>query len=1024
MGGGGGGGVIGAVIGAVVAVVGVVTGQPELVVMGLTMMASSVVSALTAPKQPQSNGQQQLNTGTNLQVPPATNNKLPVVYGTTFIGGTIIDLSISSDNQQLYYVLALCEVTGGGSDAIAIGDIYYGGKKVTLDGTSVTGLTDPSTGLVDTSINGYLNIYLYNNGSYAGLNTSQSAISVMQASGLTYTWDNSKLMSNTVFAIVHLTYNQQANVTSIQQTQFEILNPRNNAGDCILDYLTSDVYGGAVPTSQIDIDSLNALTAYCNQSITFNNYLGNPQTQPRFKFNGTIDTTQNILTNLQDMTSCCDCLLKYNEIYGKWGVIVQTPAYSVAMDINDSNIVSTIQITSLDISNTYNVAECQYPDLTLNSSFNSTTIDLSVVDPALLYPNEPQNKQTIKLPLVNNNVQAQLLATRFLKAARMDIQVQCTVNYIGLELEAGDVVTITNVNYGWTAKLFRILKVEQNFASDGTISIALILQTYDPSVYNDASITQYLPPPNTGLSLPNIFGTIPAPTISNLQPNIASPSFQVNVTTSSAGITQYAEVWYSAYPTPTSSQLMLAGTTEIQPNGNPYGNNASTPPVTLANIPSGDWYFFTRMVNSISTSPYSPASAVLQWRPTTFQYSNRYLSVAYANTITGSGFSFDPTGKSYYGFVNQTNSTVNGTPSAYTWYLANPTFGTNNHLLFNNRTGRKFSFATGPANYAAGSAAYVPSDTTTFDPSIWQALPNGENIIDLDQRTGQLIQTGTTTVGNGQIAINNNNQGLVVASLAQLLNFGTGVYTKTASAATITVDIYGRVVGFEPPDVFDYSMTAYTASSGQTFFSVSRGAGYIVGQCFVFQNGLILDSTEYTDASSSVTLSHGAHAGDIITIISMKSSNTSTGVYASFSRNTVTLTNQSNYTCSGFTITSGNELLFLNGTVVNAQDYNIAGQTISFVGAASGDLQVIQWTNNNLGVPNGTPVTEDINTVVGQTIYSFSYDPNAFNLYNNGVLQLETVDYSVGTGEYTLTTTPTTNANILVQQTFSRTGPV
>jgi hypothetical protein len=1024
---GGGGGVIGAIVGAAVAVVGVVTGQPELVMMGVCMMASSVVSALTAPKAPNSNGSSssaQLNTGSAVQIQPATNNKLPVVYGTSYTGGAIVDLSISSDNQQLYYVLALSEVTGNGTDNITVGRILYGGKVVTLSGTAVTALTDPSTGLVDTSINGYLNIYLYSNGSYNGLNTSQSAISVMQASGLTYQWDNTKLMTNTVFAIVHLSYNQSANVTSIQQTQFEVINPRNNAGDVIYDYMTSSVYGGAVPASQIDTDSLSALTTYCNQTITFNDYLGNPQTQPRFKFNGTIDTSQNILTNLQDMTSCCDCLLKYNEIYGKWGVIVQSPSYTAVMDINDSNIISAIQITSLDISNTYNIADCQYPDLTLNSAFNSTTINLAEVDPTILYPNEPQNSQTIKLPLVNNNVQAQLLATRFLKAARMDLQVLCTVSYIGLELEAGDVVTITNANYGWSAKLFRILQVKQNFMPDGMISVDLMLQTYDPSVYSDTSINQYKPPPNTGLSVPNIFGTIPAPVISNLQTTAAIPSLQVNITTSSAGITQYAEVWYSAYATPTSSQLIFAGTSQIQPNGNPYGTSAVIPYVTLSNVPAGNWYFFTRMVNSIATSPYSSASSVVNWRPATFQYVNRYLSVAYADSITGSGFTFNPTGKSYYGLINENSAVVDYVASDYTWYLGNPTFGSSNHLLYSNRGNRKFSFATGSANYAAGSASYVPSDTFTYDPSLWAALPNGTNLIDLDQRTGQLIQTGTTTVGNGQISINNNDQGLVVASLAQLLDFGTGVYTKTASAATITVDIYGRVVGFSPPDVFDYSMTAYTASSGQTVFSVTRGSGYIVGQCLVFENGLLLDTSEYTDASGSVTVSHGATLGDIITIISFKSSNTTTGVYASFTRNVVSLSNQSNYTCSGFTITNGNELLFLNGTIINAQDYNISGQTISFISAATGDLEVIQWSNNNLGVPNGTPVNSDIYTIVGQTIYLFSYDPNAFNLYNNGVLQLETVDYSVGTGQYTLSTSPTTTSNILVQQTFSRTGPV
>ena len=107
---------------------------------------------------------------------------------------------------------------------------------------------------------------------------------------------------------------------------------------------------------------------------------------------------------------------------------------------------------------------------------------------------------------------------------------------------------------------------------------------------------------------------------------------------------------------------------------------------------------------------------------------------------------------------------------------------------------------------------------------------------------------------------------------------------------------------------------------------------------------------------------------------------------------------------------------------VPQEDYSISGQVITFIGNATGDLQIIQWAQNNLSQPNGTPVNYDINTVVGQATYSFSYDPNAFNLYDNGCLLLETVDYSVTTGSYTLAQTPTTNIALLVQQTFQRTG--
>ena len=1109
--GGGGGGLMGGIIGAALAVVGFVTGQPELITMGITMMASSVISALTAPKQPGESPQQtQLSTGTNLQIQPGTNNKLPVVYGNCFIGGTVTDLSITTNNQDLYYVLSLCEVTGNGADTIQYGDIYYGGKlclfsgltytdtsvhvatisgnSVTYTGTlstsitsgllisfvnsgtpiyytvsgintvtktiifnkaidpsvtvgneiysvdpgqssstAVTGLVDPATGLVDTKVNGYINIYLYSNGSNTPVNSSQSAISVMQASGLTYTWDNNKLMTNTAFAILHLNYNANAGITNIQQTQFEIINSRIAPGDVIYDYLTNTVYGGAVPAAQIDTASLTALNVYSAQTITFNNYLGIPETQPRFTFNGAIDTTKNVLTNLQDMTNCCDCLLTFNQIYGLWSVITQTPTYTVAMDINDSNMISAIAISTMDISNTYNIAQCQFPDISLNSSFNTSTINLSLVDPALLYPNEPANSQTIQLPLVNNDVQAQLLATRFLKAARLDLQVQVTVNYIGLELEAGDVVTITNANYGWTAKLMRVMKVEQNFLSDGTISVNLLLQAYDPTVFNDASITQYQPQPNSGLPAPNSFGVIPAPVIANSNPTAASPSFQVDITTSNAGIVEYAEVWYSAYSNPTPSQLMFAGTTAVQPKGIPYGNSVAMPPVTLTGIPAGNWYFFSRMVNSLETSLYSPASTVFNWKPTTIQYTQKYLLVAYADDVIGTGFSLSPRGKSYYGLLNSSTYSPVLTPSSYVWFPANPVFGnsgTLNYLVYNNRTGRLFSFGTSTAGFAAGTALFVPSNSALYDPSAWSALEDGLNYIDLDVRTGQLTATGTTTVGTGEIAVLNNPDGTIVAALQQYLNFG-GAYTKTASAATITVDIYGRVVGFEPPDIFDYTAQFFNASAGQTVFSVTRGSGYITGQCFVFQNGCKLEPSEYTDGASTVTLNVGATLYDIITIISFKSSNTSTGVYASFSYNQATLTAQSSYTASGFTLVSGNELLFLNGTIVNQNDYSITGQTITFLpGITSGQLQIVQWTNNNLSVPNGTPVNTVIQTIVGQTTYSFAFDPFAFNLYENGVLLLESTDYTVGSGTYTLANSPTTTANTMLQQTFARTGAV
>lgn len=1002
----------------------------------INMAISAIITkAFFTPDQPGGGGGlsgDSPNPGNRQQIPPATDNKLPVVYGEAWLGGTITDLSISSNNQELYYVLSICEVTNNGEDTITFGDVYWGGKRCNFASNTspdVVSLTDESTGITDTSVNGKMQIFMYRDGSNTPVRGTSTAIGVMQTPGLTYTWDSSKQMTNTAFAIVHITYNTDAGLTGIQQTKFQVTNSRYAPGDCFLDYFTNEVYGAAIPLDQVDAASFTALNTYCAQSFPYTTAAGGSGTQTRFRFDGVLDTNRSIMDNLQDMASSCDCLIKFNEITGKWGVITQSPTYTVAMALNDSNMVSAIQITPLDIAASYNVIECKFPDNSNQDAFNSATFDLQEIEPTLLFPNEPVNKNSVSLPLVNNDVRAQYIATRMIKAGREDLQVTVQINFEGIQLEAGDIVTITNTNYGWAAKLFRVMKVTERFASDGAVTADLILTEFNPSVYDDTAITEFQPSPNTGIPDPLVFGTIPAPTIGASYPTAANPLFLINITASSQGIIQYAELWYSAFPSPGASQLIFAGTTEIQSNGTPYNPGVAMPVVSLASVPAGTWYFFSRMVNSLGTSAFSPASAPFVWKPTTFQYSERYLAVAYADNVTGtSNFSFAPTNRLYYGLANIASTTPSTEPGDYTWYLADPNFSTNKFLCYANRTGRKFSFATGFADYAAGTGSFVPTQAIIFDPRLWSALPNNVNIIDLDYGTGQVIQTGTTTVGTGEIAVSNNPDGKIVASLKPYLDFGSGVYSQTVTGISqLTIDIYGRVIGFTTPDPFYLTIEQFTATAGQTVFTVTRGSGYIADQCLVFVNGLLFDESQYTDTAGStgtVTFGTGLASGDTVIIASVKSTNSGTP-YASFTRNTTTLTNASSYTPSGFSITSGYELIFMNGSVMTDQDYDIVGGVLTnFPSLANGLLTVIQWTPNNLGLPTGDAVNILQNTIPGQASYPFGYTADAFNLYENGVLLFQGTDYTIASGGYTLTNVPTSTISLLLQQTFARTGAV
>ena len=995
----------------------------------INMIASSIISSVFAPKNP-GLPPPQPNPGNPQQLPPAGDNKLPLVYGEAYVGGVIVDMSITSDNQDIYWVIALCEVTNtepgvstGAADTITFGSVYWGGKLVIFGSNgAVTGLKDESTGNVQ-DVTGNMDIYLYKNGSSQPANTTQTAIQVMNNSNLVYKWSNAHLMSNCAFAIVHMKYNQNQNLTGLNQTRFKVTNSRSVPGDCFYDFFTSKRYGAALPINQIDTASLTALNTYSNQNFTYTDYNGATKTQKRFAFNGAIQTTQKIMQNIQSMADCCDCLVKYNEITSLWGVIVQTPAYTVAMELDNSNILGAIQVSPIDLANSFNIIQVNFPDGSQQDSFTSATFDLSIINPSLLFPNEPINQQSVNLYLSSNNVQSQYIANRMLEAAREDLQVVLEINYAGLQLEAGDIVTVTNANYGWVAKLFRIGKVTEKFSDTAQITALLNLMEYNPAVYDDRNITQFTPAPNTGIGSPTAFGSVPAPAITASYPSVAIPTIFITPTSSSAGITQYAEIWYSAYQYPTQTQLIFAGTTAINPEGNPYGINTVLPSVEISALPAGDYYFFSRMVNSIASSSYSLASSKLTWRPKTFQFPYQYLSVAYADNITGtSNFNLNPRNRLYYGIFNQDSTTPSTNPADYQWYLADPAFGTNIYLIYANRQNQSFSFDTDFAAYASGSGAFVPTTTTKFDPKLWSALEDGVNIINLQPTTGQFLGVGNTTTGTGQIKIVNTSDGQVIAALDQFLDFG-GPTTKTGSAATLTIDIYGRVVGFTTPDDFFMTIDNFTATSGQTLFTpTARVSGYITGQNLIFINGSLLSTSDYTETNSTFTLNTGATLGDIVSCISFRA--VSNGVFYNNTNLTVlsVASNVVTWNASNMPyqyINAGDKMTFANTgspTQYTVSSVNYTTREITFTGAvtASAGANIYTYRGSSSSYPVFSRFEADLSSASSYTPTTWAFDSGYELPFMNGTA-VPDQDYDIVANTYTNMPSTATGKLVIIQ---------
>ena len=482
--------------------------------------------------------------GSRVQLPPATDNKLPVVYGTAFIGPAITDAKISNDQKTMWYCCTLAEHTDTtAGSGYSFDEIYYDGKLVTFGAgdyggnNKVVSLTTNTQGggTVDTKVNGNLFIYVFPNGvagSQPNGNTgSTDAVTIMsdvnipagQAwNGTIYTSGGQSVqMANTAFAIIKVIFNENAGTTSIGSLNVKLTNTLTKPGSVIKDYLLNSRYGCGIPLANIDTASLTALDTYSDLPVYYTPAGGGPLTsQVRYRVNGPVDSGQDCLTNLQFLVDVCDSWLQYSELTGKWKVVINQSYTEAGQTLNDlysvdnDNLIGGIDVSPIDLNASYNQLEVQYPNTNIKDQTDYVFIDLFTEFPSLISENEPLNKLTMQSQIMNNFVQAKFIGIRRLLQAREDLVISFATDYSGIQIEAGDVIKVTLSQYGWTDKLFRVNNVTEEKYQDGNLGARLSAFEYNDSIYDDdLDITDFVPADNTGLTDPNIIGTPNAPTV-------------------------------------------------------------------------------------------------------------------------------------------------------------------------------------------------------------------------------------------------------------------------------------------------------------------------------------------------------------------------------------------------------------------------------------------------------------------------------------------------------------------------------
>ena len=433
--------------------------------------------------------------GSRVQLPPATDNKLPVIYGNVFTSGPIFDAAISNENKTMTYCIALSEETQTGS--FTCEEVFMNDVKLVFSGNTVVSHVDPNQS-ADTTYNGNVRLNVYQGGSAgsdvvfptSGTGSTTAATSIVPHWGVNHT------ANNMVYAVLQIDYDAENGLTGLPQMTFKMKNTLNNPGDVLYDYLTSTRYGAALSNADLNVTSITgsantSMKGYGAESVSYRDQSNVSQTHSRYSINGVLSTFDTCSTNIDKICQASGTFFTYDVKNGEFAAIPNRALSSAekanCLVYNDDNIVSKIDISSTELYALYNAVEVEFADSTRKDQQNTVKVE---TPPGDRNANEPDNVLNYRLEMVNDNMRAETLANIDLNQSRVGTVIQFSADYSGMQTDVGDVIKLTNSLYGWTDKLFRVMRCTEVSTPEGMVTVTISAIEYSDDYYVQADIQQ------------------------------------------------------------------------------------------------------------------------------------------------------------------------------------------------------------------------------------------------------------------------------------------------------------------------------------------------------------------------------------------------------------------------------------------------------------------------------------------------------------------------------------------------------
>ena len=486
----------------------------SIVAGGLAMATAKVLGVFKPPNMTSAS-----DPGVKIQLPPATDNKLPIFYGRNITGSIIVDAGIKNQNNTMVYATCISEKTDSGTYTVQ--KIYRDDAELVFSGASVTSVIDPNS-TSSTTVNGKMRCRVYAGGTAAS-NQIFPLSPQVAATTLLPTIDATTSYEDIVFAVFEMDYDPENGLTGLGAINFDIENSLSEPSAVLQDYLLNSRYGAGLSASDLDATSFADLQAHSEEQVAYTTSLGAADTHERYRVDGMLGTYGNVKDNIDVLCQTCSSFFTYNPKLGKFAVVPNRAATTAekadAFTFTNDNIVGAISITSTDLYGLYNKIEVEYPSFAKKDQTDTVFVITPAGD---RNANEPDNKLTTRYNLVNDNTRVENLANIDLRQSRTSTVVELTADYSAIQIDAGDVVKITNTEYAFNEKLFRCMRVTEKEDEAGMLTASVVLLEYADDIYTHTDVVSRGEP---GVSLipgwwTGLWGNVDYSNIANIVGNV------------------------------------------------------------------------------------------------------------------------------------------------------------------------------------------------------------------------------------------------------------------------------------------------------------------------------------------------------------------------------------------------------------------------------------------------------------------------------------------------------------------------